>query len=74
MTEIQYITAEPQPMTIAHRVDDHSITMYLDKPDNSVIIEFKPEGIWVNGIQKDVDNEWPEIYTAFKQFVRGSST
>lgn len=47
------------------------IRMHIDKPELNLNLEisFRPEGIWVNGVQKDVDSEWPEIYAAFKKFV-----
>lgn len=59
-------------ITAAQRFEENCITMCIDKPDQRLMVEFKAEGIWVNGVQKDVDSEWPEIYEAFKQFVTNS--
>lgn len=47
-------------------------SVILGHKDSAEII-FNADGIYINGVKKDVDSDWPEIYERFKAFVRDAT-
>lgn len=35
----------------------------------AIIFEFTDRDIMINGVMKDVDKDWPEIYAKFKELI-----